>query len=116
MKRIVRVKFNGARMLPGYRQAANEIKEGDPCDGSWGGGKVLSLTYDRELSSLVIRKDCKFSHNSIASDGKPVYQPYDEMHVPWEHVEFAAVVEEPELVGTVEEPAKSGKQAKQDKP
>jgi hypothetical protein len=86
--KIVKVQIASGHSFQGIRSGMSQLKPGDACDVHWGGGVVTSLTYDRDLNSIVVRKDRKFRHQ----DGK--MPEFDALLIPFALVEAIAMADE----------------------
>jgi hypothetical protein len=88
--RICKVQIAIGRNFQGIKSGITQLKPGDPCDPSWGGGVVASLVYDRDYNSVLVRKDCPFRHQ----DGK--MPAFDVLAIPFALVEAVALLDQPE--------------------
>lgn len=63
------------------------IKLGQQCNAAYGGGQIVSLTYERSQGSLSIKKNCRFMVNGGT-------EFFDRLLVPWVLVEYAYALED----------------------
>lgn len=81
---------------------------GTKCSDAYGGGTIESLTYERSLNSLVIRKGCPFI---IKGNGTKPNEKFDYVAVPWDHVEYAYGVGDVQVKGQPQAKATSAQPA-----
>lgn len=86
--KIVKVQLSNGRSFQGIKSGVTQLKPGDPCDPSWGGGVVASLSYAAEFNSVAVRKDRKFRH---IGGNMP---EFDVLLIPFALVEVIAVADE----------------------
>jgi hypothetical protein len=92
MLKIHTIQLTGNMSFIGLQARASVVAVGDDTDHSWGGGKIVSLEYDRKWNAVLVRKEKPFRHLG------GILKPFDAAIIPWQHVQMARACDEQDVL------------------